>query len=840
MKMRSEPLGRLIVLFALVVCASSVHSAPDPKQLQDQAIKRIDLFVEHFRKTGDFKTRVADLLLPAQNDLRASYQAFSAQGDLAGAALSLIKLGSIQRMLGQWQPALEVYQAAVKTARAAKHAGHQAEALTGLAQAEDSSRNSASALAHIDEAVELAGTLSDKKYSFDALSVKGSILIRQGNLAAAADILNRALALGPELKEEKLFYAYLDRGDVYNQLANKCDHQKQVAVCHKQYELARADYERARAVAQKLGWTGLQKETETFLSHLTIMQNMLQSRGRVNEQVKQSGLFHPKRAGDVLVSERFADVNPDVAETLAPIYEEGQRHEKLAGGFADIVAARSAHTDGLMRQARGDLEGALTAFLTAVDLVEKDRGKLNDERTRGKFLEDKISFYHAPALVYLEKKRYGEAFSLLERSKSRAMADLLASRELALATPAERSLYAATVELKTKIAKQQGELFKLIASAGKKGEMAEKDAAIQKLEEQYRTLLERLAKEAPKAQELIVAPSATLDQLQQAMRGERFEVLQYLVQDTGIVVWHVSADSVHVRNVFLPRRELIDKIGAMQNSLSDRNVKFDDTMAKELFLFLVQPALAWIKAERLVIIPHDELHGLSFQALLNPADGRFLGEHLQLSYAPSATVLLRIKPAGAIGEGNLLAIADPDIEAAPKEVAAIAALYAGRGKVIDAELAQETDVKTLVAGYDVVHLSVHGKFDASEPLFSYLKLRAGKQDDGKLTAAEMFGLPLEKARVVVLSACETGKAEVTRGDEVIGMTRALLYAGAASLILSQWEVDSDSTALWMQTFYRAAQAKSLAEAARLALRAVKSHPDFSHPYYWAAFTLTTR
>ena len=148
MKMRSEPLGRLIVFFALVVFASSVQSASDPKQLQDQAIKRIDLFVEHFRKTGDFKTRVADLLLPAQNDLLASHQAFSAQGDLAGAALSLIKLGSIQRMLGQWQPALEVYQAAVKTALAAKHAGHQAEALTGLALAEDSSRNSARARAH--------------------------------------------------------------------------------------------------------------------------------------------------------------------------------------------------------------------------------------------------------------------------------------------------------------------------------------------------------------------------------------------------------------------------------------------------------------------------------------------------------------------------------------------------------------------------------------------------------------------------------------------------------------------------------------------------------------------
>jgi CHAT domain-containing protein/tetratricopeptide (TPR) repeat protein len=840
MKSRSQRLGHMIVLFALIVFTSSPHGASDPKQLQDQAIKRIDLFVEHFRKTGDFKTRVAELLAPAQNELVSSHQGFNAVGDLSGAALSLIKLGAIQRALSQWQAALEVYQEAVKTARAAKHTAHHADALTGLAMTEDNSRNSASALVHIAEAIELAGSVSDKKYLFEALSVKGEVLTRQGNLAAAADSLNRALELAPQVTEEKLFYPYLDRGDVYQKLADQCDFQKDISVCQEQYELARADYERAGAVAQKRGWTGLQKLTDSFVSSLATKQAMLQSQGRMGEMVKQSGLFHPKRAGDVLVSEQFAIVNPDVAETLTPIYEEAQRYERLAGGFADISAARIAHTDGLMRQARGDLDGALPAFLKAVDLVEKDRGKLSDERTRGKFLEDKISFYHAPALVYLEKKRPDEAFSLLERSKSRAMADLLASRALTLAGAEERGLYAATVELKAKIAKQQDEQFKLIASAGKKDKLTAKGAEIQMLEGQYRTLLGRLAIAAPKAQELIVAPSATLDQLQQAMRVERFEVLQFLVQDTGVIVWHVNADSVQVRSIFLPRRELIDKIGVMQSSLSDRNAKFDDVVAKELFLFLVQPALPWIESERLVIIPHDELHGLSFQALLNPADGRFLGERFQLSYAPSATVLLSLKRAASIAKGNLLAIADPDIEAAPKEVAAIAALYSKRSKVIAETLAREAEVKTLVAGYDVVHLSVHGKFDASEPLFSYLNFSAGEQDDGKLTAAEMFGLPLQKTHLVVLSACETGKAEVTRGDEVIGLTRALLYAGAGSLVLSHWEVDSESTALWMQTFYREAQLKPLAEAARLALRAVKSNPDFSHPYYWAAFTLITR
>jgi CHAT domain-containing protein len=101
----------------------------------------------------------------------------------------------------------------------------------------------------------------------------------------------------------------------------------------------------------------------------------------------------------------------------------------------------------------------------------------------------------------------------------------------------------------------------------------------------------------------------------------------------------------------------------------------------------------------------------------------------------------------------------------------------------------------------------------------------------------MFGLPLQKARLVVLSACETGRIQATHSNEIQGMTRGLLYAGANSLLLSSWKVDSQSTALWMQTFYREAQTHSLPEAARRALVAVKSVDRYSHPYYWAPFVV---
>ena len=173
-----------------------------------------------------------------------------------------------------------------------------------------------------------------------------------------------------------------------------------------------------------------------------------------------------------------------------------------------------------------------------------------------------------------------------------------------------------------------------------------------------------------------------------------------------------------------------------------------------------------------------------------------------MSYAPSATVLLGLRKTGPIAGGKLLAVADPSLPAAEPEVDAIAKLYPRGNKVLKQPLARETEIKSLVGDYDVIHLTIRaGKFVANEPMLSYLGFSAGGKDDGHLTAAEMFGLPLDKSRLVVLSACETARSEVSVGNEVQGMLRALLYAGANSLIMSYWQVDSDATAQWMTSFF---------------------------------------
>jgi CHAT domain-containing protein len=285
---------------------------------------------------------------------------------------------------------------------------------------------------------------------------------------------------------------------------------------------------------------------------------------------------------------------------------------------------------------------------------------------------------------------------------------------------------------------------------------------------------------------------------------------------------------------------VIEKVKKFNASLSDSSQPFDAHTAQELYRFLVQPAKSWIKSERLVVIPHEDLNYLPFQALQNPDDGRFAGEQYALSVAPSATVLLGLKPGVATAGASLLAVADPDLVAGQDEAQAVAKLYPQRSKLVIDPLAKETDVKRWIGEAEVVHLSVHGKFNATEPLLSYLKLARSDSDDGQLSAAEMFGLPLARSRLVVLSACETGKAQATHASELLGMQRALLFAGANTLVLSYWPVDSDATAVFMQAFHQAVQSSPPAVAARVALRAVKKQKAYAHPYFWSAFMVVGR
>jgi len=243
-----------------------------------------------------------------------------------------------------------------------------------------------------------------------------------------------------------------------------------------------------------------------------------------------------------------------------------------------------------------------------------------------------------------------------------------------------------------------------------------------------------------------------------------------------------------------------------------QNLDLDKWQAE--FGSLVSPLLAWTEeADTIWFVPHDVLHYLPLHAL--KLEGRYLIERNAVCYSPSASVMrfCRTKRQNRRERALVLGDSRSDLLYAYEESFEVAALFGTRPYL------QNEATKTLLkeklaqtgAELDILHFSCHGIFWPDDPLQSSIVLAPEngnavsasdleKADPSQLTAAEIFGLSLH-ASLITLSACETGINERKPGDELLGLTRSLIYAGTPSVLVSLWSVEELSTALLMQHFY---------------------------------------
>jgi CHAT domain-containing protein len=155
--------------------------------------------------------------------------------------------------------------------------------------------------------------------------------------------------------------------------------------------------------------------------------------------------------------------------------------------------------------------------------------------------------------------------------------------------------------------------------------------------------------------------------------------------------------------------------------------------------------------------------------------------------------------------------------------------------------ATESSFKRLADHYDVVHLATHGYFNKLNPLLSGIALESDAENDGRLEVHEILELRLN-AELVTLSACDTALgsgyfAEVPAGDDVLGLTRAFLFAGSPSVLASLWEVNDRSAVQLMDSFYEQLKQTDKATALARAQRGIHARGPYRHPYYWGASML---
>jgi CHAT domain-containing protein len=253
---------------------------------------------------------------------------------------------------------------------------------------------------------------------------------------------------------------------------------------------------------------------------------------------------------------------------------------------------------------------------------------------------------------------------------------------------------------------------------------------------------------------------------------------------------------------------------------------------RELYAEVVAPVRPFLKGQHLIIVPHDVLHYLPFHALF---DGEhYLIDAFTISYAPSASIyfLCHHKPANAVGGSLILGVPDPQTPFILEEVQSVASILPRSELFLGAD-ANETTLLKRGPQSRFVHIATHGYFRHDNPMFSGIRLA-----DSHLNLYDLYSLQLP-AELVTLSGCATGLSAIAPGDELLGLVRVLLYAGAQSLLLSLWDVSDRSTAEFMKSFYRSFMAHgNKAVALQNAMKELRE--DYAHPYYWAPFVMIGR
>lgn len=259
---------------------------------------------------------------------------------------------------------------------------------------------------------------------------------------------------------------------------------------------------------------------------------------------------------------------------------------------------------------------------------------------------------------------------------------------------------------------------------------------------------------------------------------------------------------------------------------------------QKLYSDLVAPLLPE-GTETLLVSPDGPLTYLPLDALVLP-DGRFLVEAVAVAQVPSASLAFAA-PAHEPARAPVLAVADPPprdgfppLPHAREEANVVVAAAAGDGRLLVGEGASERAIRqTTGQPASVWHFATHARTDEAIPMRSALVLAREGEDDGLLTAAEIYALTLPAA-IVVLSGCETGLGAWLGSEGAQSLSRAFLFAGAPSVVSTLWAIGDRSSEPIMATFYRRLAAGDVVPAA-LARAKREAIQRGAPPRAWAAF-----
>lgn len=755
-----------------------------------------------------------------------------------GISLDLQNIGLCYVGLGRLREALETFDRSIRLANEA-----------GLTKVEaDSHKGKASAL------VQLGKYTAALKEYMEVLRVYEQAGLKQSQIEGLGDLGNLELRLGDLPSAERDFRRALE-------LSRAINHPRGVTVNlialgdlewrRKRFKEAALQYREALARATESKDRGSTANAQIQLA-LT-----LRELGQLDDAASEA-----RQALDIARSTQARLLETEALYAMGEIARNATRYADSLAHFAsgsEIVASTaSPELSWRIDFGRGQTleklnrpEDALAAYLAAVKTIELVRSELREERFRAGYIEDKYQVYVALVELLLKLNRVSEAFSFAERLRARSYLELLNSGQPRIRSEAQRETEA-TLRSRIRLLQRQIEEESSKARPEQKRQVFQVfSKELTDAEHDYQNFHDDLLQtDTAYASVRALQVPSTIEVQKQLPRGTA--LVEYVLAQDNLLVFVLTSDGLHATSVPIRSADMEARVELLRDLMLRKNTTEWQLPSASLYKILIDPieTAGWLhNVDSIYIVPHSKLHYVPFSALLRQTGKRFsaLGDDYTLAYLPAAATLVNRggPPLGNANSVLALAPANTRLLFARQESQNISSFFSKRRKVLVGTQATESSFKRLAAQYDVIHLATHGYFNKLNPLLSGVMLEKDAAEDGRLEVHEILGLKLN-ARLVTLSACDTALgsgyfSEVPAGDDLIGLTRAFLFAGTPSVLASLWEVNDRSAGALMHSFYGNLRQTDKATALARAQRSMRARGSaYAHPYFWSSFIMVGR
>lgn len=560
-----------------------------------------------------------------------------------------------------------------------------------------------------------------------------------------------------------------------------------------------------------------------------------------------------------------------------------------------IWEARSGLGSALIKE--GEQEKAILQFTKAIAIFDSIRQNLDIQSLNSAFLNDKYEAYPSLVRLLAGKGKLREAFKIAEGYKAKSLLSILANGQFLLSELLPDSTRAELKQVRSLIEKTHADLFEQRSKkTTNPEEILTLNQRLTDLELWKSSLFEWLKKNKSAYYQMTSGNSLRLEEIQEKILSPDQRIVEYVVGEDGISAFVISQDSLFYREISVSREEFQQHITDLSEMFRGRSsggraenqlfwnadlANFSLLGAYRLYQMLILPLEPFLKgASELIIVPDDLMFYLPFETMVYDTTGitnifdfghaKFLVEKYFISYASSVSVLNPKLHTDHKSSTPFFALANPDFsrfrralkdtashsineplrgiqldplpysEAEVKGIRKI--IHASRRQVHFGKQATETILKRDAGSARIIHLATHYFNNDVEPMYSEIILTPDEKQnqDGLLQTYEIFNLRLN-ADLVVLSSCNSALGALNRGEGMVGISRAFLYAGVGSMVISLWNVEDKASSMIMESFYKylaqgAPQNKALAMAKLDYLR--NAPGDLKDPFYWAPFILS--